>query len=260
MPEDNFFAGLGGNSLLAGRVTAMLRKRFLVDLAGTTMYVHSTVKRLAQQVDSLVESQGSAGKSDAAEAPTAEIDMTYRGYSSTSPLALAWQAAGILIVELSCELLPALVVYLVLGGAYYNYGLRWWLLILMPATFLLDTLLMMVQAIVVKWAVLGRIKPGSYPLWGLQYLRWWFVDLGCDIHTRTPAQKRVLQTSYCTHFFYEHVLQTFLGMGMGMKWHSPGPLPRQRPQPARPAGRDAPHQRLLPRAGREDRRAELHRR
>ena len=28
--------------------------------------------------------------------------------------------------------------------------------------------------------------------------------------------KRVLQTSYCTHFFCGHVLQTVLGMGMGM--------------------------------------------
>jgi len=30
-------------------------------------------------------------------------------------------------------------------------------------------------AITAKWIVLGRIKPGSYPLWGNFYLRWWFI-------------------------------------------------------------------------------------
>ena len=51
--EDSFFAALGGNSLLAGRVTAQLRRKFAVDLPGTTMYTHSTIKRLAAQVDQL---------------------------------------------------------------------------------------------------------------------------------------------------------------------------------------------------------------
>ena len=31
-----------------------------------------------------------------------------------------------------------------------------------------------------------------------------------------PCPKRVLQTSYCTHFLYGYVLQTVLGTGMGM--------------------------------------------
>ena len=27
-----------------------------------------------------------------------------------------------------------------------------------------------------KWLVIGRYKPGRYPLWGSMYLRWWFVE------------------------------------------------------------------------------------
>ena len=42
-------------------------------------------------------------------------------------------------------------------------------------------------------------------------LRIWVV-----IFMPRPLPKRVLQTSYCTHFFYADVLQTVLGMGMGM--------------------------------------------
>ena len=30
-------------------------------------------------------------------------------------------------------------------------------------------------AIALKWVVLGRTKPGRYPLWGVYYFRWWFA-------------------------------------------------------------------------------------
>jgi len=29
--------------------------------------------------------------------------------------------------------------------------------------------------ILVKWVVIGRYKPGAYPLWGMYYFRWWLV-------------------------------------------------------------------------------------
>jgi hypothetical protein len=27
-----------------------------------------------------------------------------------------------------------------------------------------------------KWLLAGRLAPGSYPLWGLTYFRWWLAD------------------------------------------------------------------------------------
>lgn len=39
---------------------------------------------------------------------------------------------------------------------------------LYPALFLL--------AILAKWSLLGKIKPGNYPLWGTYYMRWWLVQ------------------------------------------------------------------------------------
>ena len=35
--------------------------------------------------------------------------------------------------------------------------------------------LLVLAAVAAKWVVLGRIRPGRYPLWGAYYLRWWFV-------------------------------------------------------------------------------------
>lgn len=31
--------------------------------------------------------------------------------------------------------------------------------------------------VAIKWLVIGRYKPGRYPIWGTYYLRWWFVDV-----------------------------------------------------------------------------------
>jgi non-ribosomal peptide synthetase-like protein len=31
-------------------------------------------------------------------------------------------------------------------------------------------------AVIVKWTVIGRFKPGDYPVWGMYYFRWWLVN------------------------------------------------------------------------------------
>ena len=35
--------------------------------------------------------------------------------------------------------------------------------------------LLALVAITVKWLVIGRVRPGRYPLWSVYYVRWWFV-------------------------------------------------------------------------------------
>ncbi|WP_415838298.1 Pls/PosA family non-ribosomal peptide synthetase [Polaromonas hydrogenivorans] len=42
--------------------------------------------------------------------------------------------------------------------------------------FLLSTLLEFAVAIAGKWLIVGRLKPGRYPLWGVTYYRWWLAD------------------------------------------------------------------------------------
>ncbi len=42
--------------------------------------------------------------------------------------------------------------------------------------FLLATVMEFVFAIAGKWLVAGRLKAGSYPLWGMTYYRWWLAD------------------------------------------------------------------------------------
>ena len=42
--------------------------------------------------------------------------------------------------------------------------------------FLLATVAEFAVAAAGKWLLLGRLKPGRYPLWGLTYFRWWLAD------------------------------------------------------------------------------------
>src|SRR5262249_24469297 len=35
---------------------------------------------------------------------------------------------------------------------------------------------MLALSIAAKWLVIGRYRPGAYPLWGGYYLRWWLVS------------------------------------------------------------------------------------
>ncbi len=36
--------------------------------------------------------------------------------------------------------------------------------------------MMLALALIVKWTVIGKYKAGRYPLWGVYYFRWWFVN------------------------------------------------------------------------------------
>ncbi len=43
-------------------------------------------------------------------------------------------------------------------------------------TYMVINILTILFAIASKWVILGRMKPGRYPLWGVYYYRWWLVQ------------------------------------------------------------------------------------
>ncbi len=48
--------------------------------------------------------------------------------------------------------------------------------------------LVIVFSIAVKWLVIGRVKPGDYPLWGAYYFRWWLVRRVLDVIPTPPER------------------------------------------------------------------------
>lgn len=175
-PQDDFFLDLGGHSLLAARLVSELRADpELRELSVLDLYSHPTIERLAAKIE-----RDRANRVEEAENGSIAPEPTgIARFRSCSNRAFAL-----------CGLAQFIGLYFVLGffslqwlGPYLTYT---WLIehdfTLVKA--ILGSLMMLLGlypvmlgvSVAVKWVVLGRIKPGEYPLWGVQYFRWWFVN------------------------------------------------------------------------------------
>lgn len=161
--RDNFFLDLDGHSLLAAAAVSKLRQKPGFErLSVGDLYAHPTVGALARLVGKRVEA------SQKKEPPfTRASNLAYR-------FCTAGQALGVLLVSgiYAWQWLGAFLAYGYLAvadwpvrdallGAFLVY------LVMTPAVLALSILL--------KWLLLGRIRPGRYPLWGWFYWRFWFV-------------------------------------------------------------------------------------
>jgi non-ribosomal peptide synthetase-like protein len=171
--HDDFFLELGGHSLLAASMVSALRRQAVFrGLSVLDVYNHPTVHRLAAKLD----------------ADRAALSATIRDLNPPStrvepaPLTRLQK-----FLSLGCQTLSLYLVFALFSMQwlmpYFTYS--WWtdtyhdssaalvvslgvMLGLYPAMLLLS--------IVVKWLVIGRFRPGVYRLWGLYYVRWWFVN------------------------------------------------------------------------------------
>lgn len=164
-PQDDFFTDLGGHSLLAATMVSQLRKDAdFSDLSVADVYSFPTVQTLA------AEFQTRRKKPDANAA------------SAGSFRPRRW-AHGICGVAQTLALYPIVVIYGVQWLApYLTYC---WLadggaslLIAVGAALgiLLGTFpIALAVSILAKWTIVGRFKPGTYPVWGWYFFRWWLV-------------------------------------------------------------------------------------
>ena len=164
--EADFFLELGGHSLLAARFVSFVRET--QSLSGLTLqdvYAARNIRAMAARLD---------GRAQAS-------DSVPRNLGFTPPPLLrrflcgAAQAA-VLPVILGLATVPWLgvfVSYMLLSGDDADF-LREVVTLLTTYSFInLGTVII---AVSLKWLVLGRTRPGRYPLWGVYYFRWWLVQ------------------------------------------------------------------------------------
>ena len=162
--EADFFLDLGGHSLLAAQFISHVRATAHLDgLTFQDVYGARTIRAMA-------------GKLDARGAGTARRDQSF-----TPPPLLrrflcgAAQAAAlpVILALMTAQWLGVFVSYMLLSGE--------------DATFLQEAVTLIgvymginvatvAIAIAAKWLIIGRTKPGRYPLWGTYYYRWWLVQ------------------------------------------------------------------------------------
>ncbi len=169
--DDHFFHDLGGHSLLAARMVSMLRKnpRF-ARVSVTDVYERPTIASLASALDAAAPLSPRSG----AEASTEARDVIPTS-GGRHFLAGALQSVGLYFVFGLRGLqwiTPYLVFFLLLEGDLPVSEAAAWAAVSGMAVLPL----LILVAVTVKWLVLGRVRPGRYPLWGPYYLRWWFVQ------------------------------------------------------------------------------------
>lgn len=172
--EDNFFHDLGGHSLLAARMVTSLRRTGAQFVAIRDVYTHPTVRKLAHYLDSVRALQKAAALAAPPPRPGAAEVFAKESKSSYAPTAAAQAASTYLLYAL--HFLPVALMI----AAQLNWfkgrlsAPEFWGVVAAITLFTWPVLLAVNLA--AKWLLIGRYKPGRYPLWGSYYYRWWLAS------------------------------------------------------------------------------------
>ncbi|WP_394779675.1 amino acid adenylation domain-containing protein, partial [Undibacterium sp.] len=163
--DADFFADLGGHSLFAARLVSSLRTdaRFAY-FKISDIYQDRSIGRIAEV---LMETQVLTADASAEWAPPSGLKRWVCG--AAQAFAIPWLVAMRMV-----QWLAPFFAYHFFTGDPDDSIVR--ASLLSVGVFIVLTLVEFGIAIACKWLIVGRLKPGRYPLWGLTYFRWWFVD------------------------------------------------------------------------------------
>jgi len=163
--EADFFTELGGHSLLAARFVSLVRET--PALAGLTLqdiYARRTLRAMAALLDEKAKTSGPAQDLSFTPPPLIRRFLCGLAQAITLPFVLALMTAQWLGVFISYMLLTDSEAS-ILQEAISLLGV-----------YICINIATIVLAIAAKWLIIGRMKPGRYPLWGSYYFRWWLVQ------------------------------------------------------------------------------------
>jgi non-ribosomal peptide synthetase-like protein len=187
---DDFFLDLHGHSLLIARTAAELRVRHPeLHISVRDFYEHRTVRHLAAHLASqhrgVRQNAGPAGDPDRAANDVTDVA------SSGMRLVCATCQAVVLLVYYGVATAPLTGLVFIASELYRGTIDAWSAIGLVTTAATLVWPSWVVLAIVLKWLLIGRYRPGKHRLWSMYYLRWWTVArfqslTWCSIFSGTP--------------------------------------------------------------------------
>ena len=164
----DFFADLGGHSLMAAKLVSLLRKnsRFAY-FKIADIYQQRSIGKIAELLEVAGVAQDQAHATEATWTPPPTWKRWLCG--AAQAVVIPWLVAIRMV-----QWLAPFFTYHFLTGDPDDSNYR--AILLSVATFLLLTLAEFGIAIGGKWLIAGRLQPGRYPLWGVTYFRWWLSD------------------------------------------------------------------------------------
>ncbi len=165
--DDDFFLDLGGDALKAAEAVSRLREfAEYAGLSAADLFRHPTLEGLAKEVAGKVAARGEAAKPPPRPFLRATESRHCRAgicQAVLLPVVYAVQAwvwlGSFLVFDILLETRESL-----LFSAVTALGIQ---LASLPA--------LLALAVALKWLLLGKIRPGEYPLWSGYYVRFWFM-------------------------------------------------------------------------------------
>lgn len=178
---DDFFLDLGGHSLLAAQVATELRKEHgLTSASVIHLYTFRTIRAFAAYLGEwrpTAASNPARANHGSSQAGETEAERVFHSVPRWERhLTVAIQAVALLAyhgVQMAPLVFMGWLGYATLSGSVTTAEAVW--LGTLAGFFAWPAMLCL--AIAVKWIVIGRFRPGRYPVWGLYYCRWWIVNL-----------------------------------------------------------------------------------
>lgn len=167
--DADFFYDLGGHSLIAARIISDLRKiSALKNSSILDLYKNPTISQLAQKFNN----------SNEVDQPKEEhiINEKYMAPAWKYYLCGVGQFFGCIFQYAvgAWQLLAIILCYTWITSEYSFVSRESQVAFL--GLFLSMPLISLTITVGMKWLLLGRVKPGVYPLWGWFYYRWWLVQ------------------------------------------------------------------------------------
>lgn len=162
--KDHFFQDLGGHSLVMARFCSQVRRMLVLpSISMRDVYQHPTIESLCRRIADLESERFAEFELPEPHTPsrfayltcgTAQI-LTYTGFTVVAFLFLEYLYFEILAPGYDLRE-TAVRITLWSIGLFVGYTSL---------------------AVLAKWLLIGRWKPGAIPVWGLHYFRIWFANL-----------------------------------------------------------------------------------
>jgi non-ribosomal peptide synthetase-like protein len=160
--DADFFTDLGGHSLLAARFVSFVRETpRLASITLQDMYTQRTLRALAAHLDGKAETH--SPQRDLSFKPPPLLRRFLCGLAQAAALPF-------ILAIVTSQWLGVFVSYMLVtspdAGIFEEAAA-------LLGIYMCINVVTVATSIAGKWLVIGRTKPGRYPLWGVYYYRWW---------------------------------------------------------------------------------------
>ncbi|GAC1530675.1 MAG: non-ribosomal peptide synthetase [Sediminibacterium sp.] len=163
-PGKDFFDDLGGHSLLAALFVSELREKAGVEeVSIRDVYTHRPISNVISFWESVQNRSQNKQEDDFKKVTNISFYSCWLAQSAALVFIYALLAAQIFVPYL---------------GYYYlqqQTGTHLVPILFALLMFCVMPVLQTVLSITLKWLIIGRMKEGDYPLWGVYYFRWWIT-------------------------------------------------------------------------------------